>query len=137
MPPEAVPSNASVALAGKGIRYVGDFIYAYSGLITINDETKTGLSFVCGSGVINGVFTFGVDLSALGQNKLIGYDIFFNDVKVYGLRMYTHASFVLIDNDPVALVIPPFTTVEIKHVTTSASDNPTYGALVGRVHGVE
>ena len=133
--PEGIPYASTNVIAGAGLElnYVGNHVYGYSGLVSINNETKTGLLFTSGNKIIKSIFTFGVDLSALGANKLMGYDIFFNDVIVFGSRMYSHESFGLIDNDPVPLIIPPYTKVEIQHITTSASDNPTYGVLTGKI----
>ena len=56
---DTIPVSASIASTGTGLRYVSDWVYAYSELTTINDtNTHTLLDFTSGSGIIIAQATF-------------------------------------------------------------------------------
>ena len=64
---DTIPVSASVASTGKGIRYIGDYAYAYSGTdaITAAAGETTKLEFTTGSGLIVAQFdAFNGDLSS-------------------------------------------------------------------------
>ena len=50
---DTIPVSASVASTGKGIRYIGDYAYAYSGNYEANTTVIEGIiDFTSGAGVI-------------------------------------------------------------------------------------
>ena len=53
---DTIPVSASIASTGKGIRYIGDHAYAYSGAVALDNTTdeNTYLEFTSGSGYIVG-----------------------------------------------------------------------------------
>ena len=53
-----IGSNATFAGTGKGLSYVGDFVMAYSGELSANDNETTYLLFQTGKGVITGMLQF-------------------------------------------------------------------------------
>ena len=55
---DTIPVSAGIASTGKGIRYIGDHCYAYSGTFQAATSAATMLSFTTGSGFIVGEFTF-------------------------------------------------------------------------------
>ena len=57
---DTIPVSASVASTGKGIRYIGDYAYAYSGTIEVTGTTTeiTMLEFTTGSGLIKAELRF-------------------------------------------------------------------------------
>ena len=56
---DTIPVSASVASTGTGIRYIGDYAYAYSGVISVVDGNETELlGFTTGSGVIVAEYVF-------------------------------------------------------------------------------
>ena len=52
---DVIPTSASVASTGSGIRYIGDYAYAYSGLAQTEglNSPVTRLEFTTGSGLID------------------------------------------------------------------------------------
>ena len=53
---DTIPVSASVASTGLGIRYIGDFAYAYSGPVAADNTATALLDFTSGSGVFVGVY---------------------------------------------------------------------------------
>ena len=109
------------------------FCYAFSGLISVNNETKTMLEFTTGQELISAKFMYGINLSAMYTSKFIGYIITLNGQIVMKsiLDDNTQEGF---DNDPCRFIIPPSSNVKIESITDSATDNETYGIITGRVY---
>ena len=138
MPPEAVPSNASVASTGKGIRYIGNHCYAFSGAVGALDSEQTVLDFTTGSGYIVATLTmtgpFQMSTGAVGAGFVRGYQLDFNSQNVGQYKTETA------DEDmPTALevqiLIPPFTAVVLVCVDSGA-DAGQVGTvnITGRVY---
>ena len=53
---DVIQPSASVASTGLGIRYIGDYAYAYSGPVAANNTETALLDFTSGSGVFVGVY---------------------------------------------------------------------------------
>ena len=50
---DTIPVSASIASTGKGIRYIGDYAYAYSGALAAAGSPGTDyLDFTTGAGLI-------------------------------------------------------------------------------------
>ena len=137
MPPEAVPSNASVASTGKGIRYIGQHCYAYSGEVSATTTAQTVLDFVTGSGYIVGKFNTqgGIMFSTTG-GLTSAFQISFND-QVVSLTQHDnqtdHASGAL---GLIDIIIPPFTHVKVEVDSDDTNANVfTTVLLTGRVYG--
>ena len=131
MSPEAVPSNASVASTGKGLRYIGDYAYAYSGLLTTTGAAElTLLDFVSGSGLINSGFQFSNDWEELGASYM-EMQIIFNGEHVY--FNVPRGNYQGNQDFRVELIIPPFTRVQV--IVKPQAGTPDAGAtMTGRVY---
>ena len=135
MPPEAVPSNASVASTGLGLRYIGDHCYAYSGLYGASTTGQTVLDFTTGAGVIVATFQLNGNVDATGGGFVAAWSmVTFNGINIALLKTASSA-----EDSPttatVRLVIPPLTHVQA--AIDSASDSGSaYGSLIltGRVY---
>ena len=140
MPPEAVPSNASVASTGLGLRYIGEHCAAWSGLIQINTTLTECLNFTSGSGYIV------CDLTLCGAAKHDGgtntgantvYEIYFNGVRFLLIKVESIQE-DMPAMETIPLLIPPFTQVKIAFrcdVSTANLFNSV--ALAGRVYGAD
>ena len=131
MPPEAVPSNASVASTGLGLRYIGNHCYAYSGSIT--DEASSAadttiLKFTTGSGYIIAKLTITNDEASTAA---LFIEAFLNGQKV--MDIITDLSSI---NNPLItpyeMLIPPFTEFELKAGANSTVDFTAF--IAGRVY---
>jgi len=132
-----VAGGSNPSGVGTSLNYtkVGDktWCYAYSGTVSINNETKTALEFSTGNEVINAKFTYGINLNAMYTSKFIGFIITLNGSIIMKsiLDDNTQEGF---DNDPVRLILPPYSRVKIESITDSATENETYAVITGRVY---
>ena len=137
---DTIPVSASVASVGKGIRYIGQHCYAYSGPIEASTASPTALEFTSGSGFIladviySGCFNF-----TDPDNGLRGICVVqFNGVEVAATLTDSDAGNLNTGGVPMRILIPPLTTVLI---TVDANDNSaslhSTVALTGRVYGAE
>ena len=140
MPPEAVPSNASVASTGLGIRYIGQHCYALSGTFSASTNPQTTLEFTTGgSGYIVGRFQFtGMFNPATAANGSTGGCLItFNGIDALVLKVdgteEDMPSFSFED-----VIIPPFTTVKAV-IDSSSNDELRVGTVnfTGRVYGAD
>ena len=130
---EGISPTASVASVGPSIRYVGEFAYAYSGMVLCDDNATPLIEFTSGSGIIvaNFQFNYGQEV-----NEKFEFIINLNALQV---QEYMQNS----SDDPAAssphnlipLIIPPFTTVQATAQNKSASNaRNMVCTLTGRVY---
>ena len=127
--------SASIASTGKGIRYIGNYAYAYSGVIGVADSTVELLNFTTGAGILktHTQFFYAEDSrdsediryrvklnGAVVQQGIIGVSDF--EAWVYGFL----------------LIIPPFTEVicDALNVVSSSTRNQAV-TITGRIYGAE
>jgi len=141
MPHEAsVQPEASTVSTGLGLRYVKNWVYAYSGLFVGDTDPNTVLDFTSGSGIIVGTIQLNAPVD--DDNPTVGTEttcnIQFNGVSISILKATTGAS----DNAPGSIdqpvIIPPFTRV-VCIVDSGTVETDRYGSvtLTGRVYGAE
>ena len=131
MPPEAVPSNASVASTGKGIRYIGEHAYAFSGQILVDDNITSLCDFTTGSGYILATLMFA---SGTQSGDDYQYTTKLNSAIID--RYHTSGGVVAPDRVNRKILIPPFTHVELQ--AQNVTDTSAGGQMVtmtGRVYG--
>ena len=135
MSPEAVPSNASVASTGLGLRYIGQHCYGYSGPLAIPNSNTNLLKFTTGSGYIKAKVIFSPRDSTADDYRSF---ISLNDQEVFG-AFYTNTALAYpYGTVPIRLIIPPNTEVKIYMINTSSSSGYTwFASLTGRVYGAE
>jgi len=95
--------------------------YAYSGAISINNETKTYLEFTTDDYILLSKITLTGGFGFMDANKKIRLRVSFDDVDIsYNSHMF-NASSSFADLDPLLITIPPFTKVTIDVTTDQAS----------------
>ena len=133
---DVIPTSASVASTGKGIRYIGDHAYAYSGAVVTGgggSADGTVLEFTTGSGYISGQLMYQVD--DLGGPTLY-VEVKINDVVVFNLPWDTASVAMFLVDLPINFILPPFSKFEL--LTGSSAGNDTWTAqFIGRVYGEE
>ena len=131
---DVIQPSASIASPGKGIRYIGNHVYAYSGKIAINNETVDFLDFISGAGYIVAKLTGGRNMKSSAETEVT---IFFNNSAVFYSKWDNGAGQTLVI--PMAatlpLIIPPQTHVKIQ-LENDAHDNISL-VFTGRVYGAE
>ena len=136
---DTIPVSASIASTGLGIRYVGNWAYAYSGEHQIATSDVTHLSFTSDSKIFVGT------IEAIGPTKPADpnsgnsalFHLTFNGIEISTLKMDTEVedmpSFVSMN-----IVIPPLTEVKvIVRAGGTTSGMVTSCNIVGRVYGAE
>ena len=135
MPPEAVPSNASVASTGLGLRYIGGHVYGYSGIKVLNNNTVTFFEFTTGSTPLKVKVQWYLEITGnVASSKNFNCVISINDIDVIkngGRSGQTHPFY---DVDPMHMIIPPNSIIKIESTTNNASDVNTSCVIVGRVY---
>ena len=130
----SVQPEASIASTGKGIRYIGDYCYAYSGSLAVNNVETTLLEFTTGSGFIRAIFQFYYPEIIADDYE---YSIYFNDVVVGGHNVaesYRNMNPGL----PMHFIIPPFTKVKGTAINQeNTNSNNQQLVLTGRVYGAD
>ncbi len=138
MPPEAVPSNASVASTGLGLRYIGNWAYAYSGYIGYNNAAAVPLlDFTSGSGFIVAQWQY----SVMDDGEQINEDDTRVVIKFNGIKVFVNVDSGSPNRVATAwpeLIIPPFTEVltTMENITDS-SNLAGYFYISGRVYGAD
>ena len=127
---EGIPPTASTASVGLGINYAAEWVYAYSGDVTLaadlNNPT-TMLEFTTGSGIIIGKIGWGSDTVGGNDTRV---NISMNGERIFICR---YAAGQYESNDqPLNVVIPPFTTVLVA-IGAEVSVTGT-AILTGRVY---
>ena len=134
----SVQPEASIASTGKGIRYIGDYAYAYSGQFEAKNTTQILLEFVSGSGLIVGTFYCNAFLQYSNVSVRQGaFLISLNDIIVAGITA-TDANEDMPATVTQELLIPPLTKVKVEAIaSTGDSDNYATVNFTGRVYGAE
>ena len=132
---DVIQPSASTASTGKGIRYIGDYCYAYSGAVSVSNTETDLLNFTTGSGLIVGRLQFRYATAGTAE---IGEDFTF--------RLYLNQEFIMSSRGKadtewfaeqyVKLILPPNTLVKVTTENVTDSDSRGMAALLtGRVYG--
>ena len=137
----SVQPEASIASTGKGIRYVGQHCYAFSGAIVTSASDQTLFDFTSGSGYIVATLTMTAPIEMLSANLgagyIRGYQLDFNGQTV-GLWKVESGQEDMPSDTEAQILIPPFTAV-IFTCVDNGSNNSFLGTanITGRVYGAE
>ena len=132
---DVIPTSASVASTGKGIRYIGDYAYAYSGSISVEGApgNTTILEFITGAGLIHGSYEVHGNFDGIGQSQII-LQVELNE-EIVILSIWSQALDATILDFPTPLILPPFTKVKISMQQSSGTDRDMQITFTGRVYG--
>jgi len=133
MPP--VQLNASIAATGLGVRYIGDWAYAYSGATSVSNTELTCLEFTTNAGIWvprwEMHYSDGGDFS--GDD--MAFFMYFNDL---GIIVYNVTSAGDAKQPDIELIIPPLTKVTVRAKRVAGSTVlDVYASLTGRVYGAK
>jgi hypothetical protein len=124
--------SGGTAGTGSSLNYVGNHVYAYSGLFEFdNSGFKAGLSFTTGANYQTVKIYWGYPETS-GDN--IQSQVYLNDEKIYAqFHNNTHADFTV---SPMTLriLIPPFTKVEIGAINGDGNVRDCLVTYSGRVY---
>jgi len=132
---EGIPPTASVASVGPGIRFIGNYVYAYSGVINASSSSAadTGmLDFTSGIGLIMGTIAF--QTTEVASNAIY-LEVLFNGSTIIDGAWDNSGSGQATANTPIDIVIPPETRVEVKWGITGGTGADATVQIIGRVYG--
>jgi len=131
-----LPPDASTASTGLGVRYVGTdpmFAYAYSGMVSTDENETSLLDFITGSGVIVGEFQ-PVYATEASNNQHYLFRVYFNNLTIYRTIVKDGAQDAILE---IRITIPPFTHVKSTAENVSDTTSLDMASLItGRVYGV-
>ena len=115
----------------------GKHCYAYSGSITVNNDSVECLKFKTGNDPIIADFSQAIDYTNVGGAKFTGFTIKLNGVIIATNYEATDTAGKSENNNPSSyrFLIPPLTEVITIASTDSAADNPFFPSIVGEVYG--
>ena len=129
---DVIQPSASIASTGLGIRYIGDYAYAYSGTIEVTGTTVEipMLEFTSGSGLIQAELRF-MSVEAGGND--LNFFLYLNSELVGTNSINSAKDFY---HEAIKIIVPPFTLVEAKglNIDTSTGRDST-AIFTGRVYG--
>jgi hypothetical protein len=133
--PEGVGYSSNNVVAGTGLELniVNKFAYGYSGQIDLDNTTQTLLSFQTGNYTFVGQWQMVFDKTAFASGESIGYTVKLNNIAVARLELEAAATTSEAVQQPVSLIIPPYTTVTITGDTDGGSIVVT-GLITGRIY---
>ena len=134
---DTIPVSASVASTGKGIRYVGNYCYAYATAADAANSSDTRLEFTTGSEIIVGKITGNGSCNAasLGDGNITAFTVKINGEIVSVMKVDTST-----EDSPMTavnnLILPPRSEVTVLSQSdgTGASRLTTI-LFTGRVYG--
>ena len=129
---DVIQPSASTASTGKGIRYIGDHCYAYSGVISLTASAVDYLDFTSGSGYIIAKIKISADWSGLSSNEL--YIQFYVNGELVMFERDTGNNYVP-GNLEWPIFLPPNTRLQVQ-LNAGASQEADV-IFVGRVYGAE
>ena len=137
--PDVIPTSASVASTGKGIRYIGEHAYAFSGEFNTTTSSQTVLEFTTGSGYIifKAYFTGPTQFSDPTTGREANWQISLNDLVVATAHTDTSEADIILQAQ-LTFLVPPLTAVKIEvDGNDSAANMKNCCVLTGRVYGAE
>ena len=130
---DVIQPSASTASTGKGIRYIGQHCYAYSGPVTVANSEIPLLDFTTGSGYV--VAEFNISANQVSGDdfdwriKMNGEDIIFSQIT----GPYDLSEHVL---SPLKLILPPSTRLVVTLDNVSSGSGLDWSVtMTGRVYG--
>ena len=137
MAKEAIGANAIFSGPNKGLSIIGDYCYAYSGNVIINNTTTDLLTFNTGKNILVVKMYWYGDFGYIGGAKVITEFVQFNGNSVYDNSRLINSSSGDGSNeygDPTPFIIPPFTLVNVQLGNDNAGDIEYGVNLVGKVY---
>jgi len=130
---DVTPTSASVVSTGLGIRYIGNWAYAYSGPVGVPNSETILLDTVSGSGILKAIIQLAYGTP---DSDNMQYKIYFNDLIVMQFSM---SGAVDVGNWQTMLynfIIPPLTKIKVTaQNTTSVTERIQTATITGRVYG--
>ena len=127
------PTGGSFTGPSQSLELTGDFAYSYSGQVDLDSTTKTLSQFTTGNYLFVGQFQMIFDKTQFNTGESIGYTIDINGVTIARLELEAAATTTEALQQPLDLIIPPYTTVHVQGDTDAGGIIVT-GLMTGRIY---
>ena len=136
---DTTPVSASIASTGFSVRYIGQYCYAYSGVVAVAPTETTLLDFTTNAGTIVGTFQFDyATLKDAAPADDAFYKIEFNGQSICQYLDVGYSSSARADpHHVIPIIIPPLAHVVVTAEMGTANTINQAVRLVGRVYGAE
>jgi len=116
---------------GTSLNTVGDFAYAYSGIVTVANTATSMLTFTTGNFIVDAKVQFSC---STGTGDDFEYTVELDGQEIY--QMELSAPLQMRDiMDPIRLIIPPYSKVSVIIQNVSSTTAVDHGTtLIGRVY---
>jgi len=132
---DTIRVSASIASTGPGLRYIGRYVYAYSGAVSVDNNLTSLIEEVSGSGLIIAKVQFSYITHAVQDYE---YQIYLNDLLVWSQNIATAGISDGTAFNIAFIMVPPFTKLKITAIGKSDGTGRDMAAsLTGRVYGTE
>jgi len=124
-------AGSNPAGTGTSLNYIGDHVYGYSGLQTIDDNETSLLEFSLGNEYVVAKVQFNYP-TGTGDNFL--YKVYFNEEVVQSYEI-DHSALYGYQNSVIHLVIPSYTKVKLTADNVgSSTGRPQIASITGRLY---
>jgi len=133
---KSITASTYSATTGQGIRYIGKWVYGYSGIVEVNNIETDLINTVSGSGFIVAQIQFFYGQSGNTDNYI--YKIYLNNIALLAKVTNGTSQAPGEESNRIRIIIPPFTTIRL--TARNDSDNPAReqaATFTGRVYGAE
>ena len=111
---EALPPDASTAITGLGLNYIGGSYWAaWSGEVVTNNSTVTALEFDSPGVPLDFLISWATDFAQIGSGHEYRLVVELNDQTVFRFGSKNEAARASADWDPIYLIIPPRSKVKL------------------------
>jgi len=135
---KSITASTYSVTTGLGLRYIGDWAYAYSGTINVTATPINLLEFTSGAGVIVGKLKV-MQATAAAEADDVLASLLFNGLYIFRMLLGKNA-FNEFDPSSITatdIIIPPRTLVQVELDNLSGTDADMSALLTGRVYGAE
>ena len=129
-----VGSSNSFTGAAEALELLGDHAYAYSGLITVNNNTVTSLSFSTGNFYFVGQLQTTGNMASMAGNTIVTTELSLNGSKIIKSSWHNQSAGEDPSNDLFPIIIPAYTIVLVELTINEAADRELFSTLTGRIY---
>jgi len=128
---EGIPPTASTVVPGLSLNYVGEWLYGYSGSVSVDTNETDLIVSTSGGGIIFAKWHPFYQTSSANNFAFYAY---LNEVLVQYVELTSSDAdtpFTGLD-----IIIPPFTLLELKSKNLAAGSHNMLATITGRVYDV-
>ena len=129
-----VAGGSNPAGVGSSINYIGEPAYAYSCLVTVNNNTVTSLTFTTGNSYFVGQLQTTGNMAQMGGNTIVTTELSLNGSKIIKSMWHSQSAGEDASNDLFTIIIPAYTVVLVELSTNEAVDRELFSTLTGRIY---